>query len=307
MSDPIHDCRIALERLVVFVEVCEGGLHLAGQMIKLTDFIRKVQEGLRLDEEVLPPEVQGELQLDEILPPKDEITQVQERKRRRAERLEAFARDQHAIGYPYLYGLATVRLWGVLEACVDALVVDALRTPDVCPRGELLMSLKGPLIEYIRMSADEQVEYLAQQLAQTVNAGRQLGLGQFEALLDPIGLSGAVEPIVRRVLLEAQQVRHVFVHRDGYVDAKLRATCPWIGVPAGSPLHLRSDHFYSYLQAATWYVIELQLRARKNAPEPRPKRGREIQSRFAADLAQAVPTLWLEAPSSSLNLMTQGA
>lgn len=55
--------------------------------------------------------------------------------------------------------------------------------------------------------------YITKELSRSLNADFKRGVGQFEAILDAIGLAGPVDPDVRRTLLELNEVRNVLVHR----------------------------------------------------------------------------------------------
>lgn len=180
--------------------------------------------------------------------------------RQSAERIEAFGSAQRDKGYPYLYELATVKLWSLLENCVDEIVVTALDDPAKCPDQDLVRSIKGPLLEFLEASEDQRSEFLAGELKQLTRSRLQTGVGAFEAILRPVGLGGRVDPDVRRTLLELGQVRHLLVHRLGIVDARFADTCPWLAVALKDRLVIHRDHYDTYVMGCHWYLIELDRR-----------------------------------------------
>ena len=61
----------------------------------------------------------------------------------RAKKLEDFAREEATRGFPYLYSIAIVRMWGILEAAVDDLVRRRFRTADSLPSSGVLGKIEG--------------------------------------------------------------------------------------------------------------------------------------------------------------------
>ena len=62
-----------------------------------------------------------------------------------AAKIEAFAKTQRAQGFPYIYGLAAIKFWTLLEGLVDEIVSDRLREfPAVSVPA--LARAKGPLV-----------------------------------------------------------------------------------------------------------------------------------------------------------------
>jgi hypothetical protein len=225
-----------LKQLELFVSITSHALHLATKRKEQLDLVRRIDEALGESREQTPDAVEH------------------------GERVEQFAKDQTARGNPYLFDLASVRLWGLLEACVDDLVAKALLDPTKCKDHELLNRLKGPLLPFRAASPAEQAEYLADTLRNSVDAPLKLGIGRFEAILEPIGLSGAVHDTVRKLLLELSQVRNLVVHRAGRVDKRFLEVCPWRGKKNGEPITTDSKSFWLYHLASYWYLANLRGR-----------------------------------------------
>lgn len=145
------------------------------------------------------------------------------------------------------------------------MVTGAISTLDACKNDEVLYRLKGPLLEFRAASPEEQSEFLAQLLKNAVDAPLKLGIGRFEAVLDPCGLGGGVHDLVRRVLLELSQVRNLVVHRSARVDKRILEHCPWLRARAGEELRVSAADFSIYGAAGYWYLMELARRVQRRA------------------------------------------
>jgi uncharacterized protein YutE (UPF0331/DUF86 family) len=182
--------------------------------------------------------------------------------KKQAEEEEAFGREQESKGFTYLYALASIKLWSILEAMVDDLALDGVQHPDRCGDPKLLTSLKGPLLEFLKSSDDERAEFLVGQLKQTLRASTHKGIGRFETILSAVGLDGGVPEEVRRAILELAEVRNVIVHRRGIADGRFVSSCPWYGVGPGEELLVTDKHYRAYELGILLYSLEIDLRLR---------------------------------------------
>ena len=247
--------------LLRFLDIAQAGLHLATE----------AEHSIELQREVA--EVLGK--------PSPFPTQTAyEEAKGRAQELEEFARRERQHGFAFLYSLATVRLWTILEILVDDLVALILLEPDVLTEQQAIQQLEGPLLPFVRALPAERAEYLADQLRAHVKAPLRSGIGRFEAILGPVRLGGSVDDTVRRHLLELSEVRHVLVHRDGLIDKKLRAACPWLADATNERLQLTRNHYMTYALSVDWYILEIALRASKQFATEAPERTREVQQRI---------------------------
>ena len=197
---------------------------------------------------------------------------------------EAFARAEAERGFPYLFSLAAIKIWTLLECLVDDIVLECLKDLPRCTNIDLIRSLKGPLVEFINAAPDDQAEYLANELKLAVRANLSPGVGRFENVLNPVGMGGPVDDGVRRVLLEIGEVRNIFVHRNGIADRRFVNACPWLKVKLGEPVNLSHEDFHLYHIAATSYVIELDLRFGRRAGSSIDNEEVEIKNSLIKDL-----------------------
>jgi hypothetical protein len=245
-----ENCFIEMAALVNFVELCVLGLQTSLSQKKLLETV------LDLQKKGLAPE---------RFPSEEDYL----REQNEAEMVETFAKKQRDKGFPYLYSLATVTLWSILETMVDDIAIEYLQNPQECPDSKLLSELKGPLLEFVQASPEERAEFLAGQLKQAVRASLHKGAERFESILKPIGLDGAIPDIVKKSLFELSEVRNVFVHRRGVADKRFRSNCPWFDAVTGKEISLTSSHFMRFHLASFWYALEMEARvARRGNKAP---------------------------------------
>lgn len=177
-----------------------------------------------------------------------------------ADELASFAREEKERGHSYIYEIAIVKLWSMLETYVDGHAYDVLLHHENLRELDAVRNLRGPLLEFATASRDEQAEFLLAELKLAVKATLQRGVGRFEAVLDAVHLGGPVDPHVRRKILELSQVRNVIVHRGGEVDRQLTDRCPWVHHTIGSKLLITARDYAQYGAAVHWYGVEIDGR-----------------------------------------------
>lgn len=225
----------AVGPLLQFVQVCQTGMHYSRQAVRVVDFNEVRADALG------------------VASPYSDLQAA----RAAAIKLETFARQEDGEGFPYLYGLASVSLWGLLEAAVDDLLVDCLRFPESCADIRLIEGIKGPLLAFGNATQEQRAQFLASEISRHVKADLQTGAGRFEALLRPAGLDGPVDDLVGRSLFELSQVRHVTVHRFGVVDHRFQDACPWRAETIGQRLRVTGPDFARYRWSVEWYLFEI--------------------------------------------------
>ena len=234
-SSPLGEAIRADTELRMFIETAVQGLGWAANATKVHDVLKK----------------------SPLFPIKDDTQE-----RQRAEQAERFGQEQASKGFPYLWYLASVRLWAILEVAVDDMALDALNRLDLIPPSSLLHTLEGPLLPFAGATADIRASLLLELLEEKCRSRFKPGVSRFEAVLDPLGLGGPVNDDVRKILLELSQARNLIMHRNGIVDKRFAEACPWIGAADGSPLPLVENHYMMYGLATSWYILELDRRLR---------------------------------------------
>lgn len=237
-------CDISVTELFdldIFVELCQGALASGVNAKDMVDLLRKAKLKLKRPD----PYPTKALYLTTI---------------KHAEDIEAFSKIEAEHGYPYLYSLASIKIWSILESGVDDLAIECIKSLDKCADIELIRGLKGPLLEFLDASEDDKNEFLIAELKIAVKAQFKPGIAKFEALLKPLGLGGEVADIVSKVFIELVQTRNLIVHKKGIVDKKFITACPWVNIKLGDKIFLTRNIYLKYLNAAFWYFFELDNR-----------------------------------------------
>jgi len=168
---------------------------------------------------------------------------------------------QHAdSGFSYLYELMLVKFWSILEAGVEEIAIECLKRPDECKDANLLRSARGPLLEFASASVDQRAEFLYSEIKVATKSALKVGVGVFEAVLEPLGMAGSVDELTRRLLLELQQKRHVFVHRRGIADKRFLDACPFLESKIGQPIAVDRISVWKLGIGVGLYNFELQKR-----------------------------------------------
>jgi len=224
-----------------FVRLCMAGITEGTSASKFPKFRREIDKIKKLPDP-FPTEEQF-------------IKAVEEGKE-----LEEFAKTEVNANFPYLLNLASVSLWGILEAAIDDLGSFLITSWPKCKDSEIIRKIRGPLIDFASASDSERAEYLLTELKQSTNASLKLGVGRFETILNCIGLGGDVDESVRKLLFELSQVRNIIVHKAGKADRKIVESCPWLKLEVGQDVKVNYQYFMSYMGAADWYLLELDRR-----------------------------------------------
>ena len=175
-----------------------------------------------------------------------------------------FAQEEIDKKFPVLHAHTSIALWAALEALVEDLAMAwLLNEPDVLSHDQFAR-LRVTLAEYERLDKQDRMSFLVKELARSTNADFKLGIGRFEVLLEPLGLAGAIDDDVKRMLFELSQVRNVLVHRAGIVDRRFKEACPWIHVEIGSKLRIDHESYVRYYSAVYDYILCLINRDRKS-------------------------------------------
>jgi hypothetical protein len=280
--------REELRELEHFASVCDNALHQATKAVRSVELQREIASHLG---EPPPFENDGEF----------------EKAKSHASAIAKFAEAEKSAGLPYLFGLCAVRLWALMEALVDELVVEAMRQPERCKDQAALSRLKGPLVEFRAASSDEQAEFLAETLKQSVDAALKLGVGRFEAILDPVGLGGPVDDSIRKSLFELSQIRNVIVHKGGKADRRLVDGCAWLGLQRGAIVRVGGAMFARYRLAAYWYLIELRGRVDERFGGHRPVQEKHAHELLLRDIAKQVEGEETVVPASGESSLATGS
>lgn len=174
---------------------------------------------------------------------------------------ENFLKDEFKSGFPYLFGLVSIRLWSILESYVDDFAIDLIRDNPEIHKMDSILRLKGPLVQYLNASDVEQAEILLNLLKESAKSNLKQGVGRFEIILESIGLGGEVNKEIRNILFELSQIRNVLVHRNGKADLRFINMCPWLDYRLNDEIHVSGTSFQKYKYAAIFYMLDINIRS----------------------------------------------
>lgn len=181
----------------------------------------------------------------------------------RAAEIASFAEAECARGFPLLHAHHLVGLWGALEAAFEDVQIAFLLNDPRALTAEPFTRIKIPLAEFESTEREDRMRILSREFQRMVGLERRQGCERFEALLEPLGLSGRVTPECKRLIYEMQQVRNVLVHRGGISDRRLVEACPWMNLKVGDPVLVTWSGLSSYESALTEYITEVTCRIGK--------------------------------------------
>ena len=161
-------------------------------------------------------------------------------RRERVRRTAELAEREISSGFPMIHSQATVTLWGALEDLVRTFVATWFQQVPGALLKPPISRVKVELGDYESLSTEEKGLFVADCLDRSMSGPLKQGVNRFEALLEPIGLSGIVPEDVRRNIFELAQIRHVIAHRRGVADRRLLDACPWLAIPFGLADHCSS-------------------------------------------------------------------
>jgi hypothetical protein len=195
---------------------------------------------------------------------------------------ERFVKQQRQAGFTYVFSLGIVRLWSLLEALVDDLVLEQIQRPEVIAE-QVALKLKGPLIEFWKATDAERHQMVLDRLkTERLDDGTEKpknAVDRLEALLKKVSLKGEMDRYVRDALTELCTVRNILVHRNGVADRHLNENCPWLELNPGVTLAPQHQEFFIYGEACRWYMSELQRRLDPSKDGDGTRRDREFRAR----------------------------
>lgn len=184
-----------------------------------------------------------------------------ERKARIYGELAAVAERVRSADFALLHANSLVGVWGATEAVIEDLAVIWVSAQEDAHSLPAFAKMKLPVGDMLGRDRLGQAKALIGELQRQERSEARLGAGQFEAVLDAIGLGGAVDEDMRRDLLAAQQTRHLVAHRNGVADERFVSRCPWLGIKAGETADVSSTAFAAYVRACGGYVQTVSDRA----------------------------------------------
>ncbi len=193
-------------------------------------------------------------------PSKDMSAKEREHYKKYREKIAKYSKDENEKGLPHLFEIATVRLWAIVETIADEIPFFILDSFPETRKLDIICKVEGPLMEFVDRSHLEQNRYLLEVIKYNLKTKFKKGVGQIEGVLSALDFGGEIVAPVRKMILELQQVRHVFVHKNRRADEFLIVNCPWLGYSNGDIVQISNPTFGAYIDAVTWCVVEIHRR-----------------------------------------------
>lgn len=255
----------SIEALDTFVDVCTAGLHYS---VSAEESVKKMEQIKEITDKFGKP-----LSEDAYKKALSEARKVEE-----------FSKEQSENGYPYLFGIATIKLWSIIESTIDDLAVQRVMDHKSCADIDLIKNIRGPLVDFMEAGDNERAEYLASELKHAVKANLQKGIGKFESILKPLGLSGTIPSCIRKAFVEHSEVRNLIVHRNSIADKRFVQACPWISSIVGETVITSAKNYHLYRLSCLWYVIDIHIRVEK-------RDGRNVGEDLIQALGEYIPII----------------
>jgi len=177
------------------------------------------------------------------------------------EQLTTLAHSEVDSGFRLLNSHLLVGLWGVFESTVDALVIRWMseRPEDVAwPDDE---EVKLPPRAVFSADPQERAEVFFEAVRKRRGTPLKRGIARFEETLAIVGLNGPLPEGLSDTVFEMQQVRNVYAHSGGRVDARFLESCPYLPLAAGDIVPVTSTVASTYYAAFANYAVLLIKRS----------------------------------------------
>jgi hypothetical protein len=208
-KEPIRRLLSNVEQLHDFYHLTIDGLNM---IIHHHEFL--VLGGERIKQLTAEVEsVGGKVQIDEA-----EEARRTENQKRAKERADLAAREVSS-GFPVLHSQQVVFLWGAIEAVVEDVLGAWLKNENFVGREQKLRKIKISVSDFSMMNDSERNYHLVSELRRELKQGHRSSIEVFELILHLFGLKGAMDPGLKRNLIELEYVRNVLLHRRGVVDS----------------------------------------------------------------------------------------
>ncbi len=238
-SAPVRRCEIYLEQV-------DGALRVTEQGVQASDDIAGEVAGAYLSFRI-----REDLRESRRAGPSTETEPQRDQKFHERMRLLA---QELAAGLPVLWELASVGIWGALEACMEDLAVAwllnhraTLAHPDLAK-----LKLRIPLTEFELLDAEGRMRLLLRIIKTEFSISDDVD--GYERIFGLFAMGSAIRGDLRRTLIELCEVRNVLLHRAGYVDERLLRECPWLGLSTGHRILIRRADYERYRKAVGDYL-----------------------------------------------------
>lgn len=178
---------------------------------------------------------------------------------REPKRVAETAKKEIDAGFPFLYSQSLLMMYANLENTVKTFIISYFKNNEMTD-----FEYNGKIINLAvpSLSEDETIEYTFKQYENKIMGSRTFGYGveRFEALLEPIGFNGPVDPTLVKAIHELSQIRNTIIHRASAADSHFVEKCPDLGYVIGDTVTVGWRDYEKYYCAIGEYVLEIARR-----------------------------------------------
>lgn len=164
--------------------------------------------------------------------------------------------------FALLNGHSLMGSWGALEAMVEDVCVLWTAHSGAIHSQAAFSRIKVTAVDFLGLSERDQIVLLLGELRRSIASDLKPGVGQFESVLDSIGLGGSVDDDVRRSLFYAQQLRNLVAHRGGVADKRFVNACAALDYDINEKVSISTDQYFHMVDAMQAYAVTLAERVR---------------------------------------------
>ena len=159
--------------------------------------------------------------------------------------------------FALLHGHSLMGAWGALESMVEDVAMLWILHADAVQSRPAFSKMKVTIANFLRLDDREQAAFLVGELQRSTASDLKPGVGQFEAVLDDIGLGGSVDAGVRRALYYGQQLRNLVAHRGSVADRRFLEACPNLSYKINDKVRVSTAQFVDVTNSMQAYAVTL--------------------------------------------------
>ncbi|MEV0544145.1 hypothetical protein [Nocardia salmonicida] len=152
-------------------------------------------------------------------------------------------------GFSLLHATQLIGIWGALECFVGDVFKASLKFRPELLDGKPFEKISLP-VSLVAKGSDELYSTVYQKVLPP-GSGQ---IGKLEDVLNMVELGGPIDSELKRKLLSAHQIRNVWAHNSGVVDAHFMALCPYLGYKIGDIVNMTAAQYQSFAQAVIDYI-----------------------------------------------------
>jgi len=169
--------------------------------------------------------------------------------------------EQEKQGFPLLHAHTLVTIWGALEAAIEDVLLGILMNEPHILHGASFPKIKITLGDFENLDKEDRMRLVLSELCRDQGQGRRArGVDYFEVMLQPFGLSDAVDAEIKKNLWTVHNLRNAVVHRSFLADRRLVEACPWLLLKPGDPIIITHEMLHEYASACPAYVSTITKR-----------------------------------------------